>query len=464
MNNITNVSEFSNVSNVWLILVECIGVGLLSALIMMVGTKSGRSVLRSWSEFYAAISYFLVRGGSYENCPYFKDPKERQAKIQIFSLCLVFSLWDEPHYRNGTFQDDMIKNLRNVAIPGTGIPLSLLSRSKILCYCFLFVGYPIVALISAINAAWFHSREPLTHNGSDGNQTKKAVRLEDAFRQQLLMPQDWFSFWRLNCRLATFHSCVTKSKDYELEDKHLFLETAKKKSVPVSPCLDLPGVILKHCNEEGGLGFARYFSPSGGGEWLIQPILKNGPVVSRLLPKDAPLSTFRVITASRHGIPKKSLNRGKKMVEALSVVFRAGLAGAATDHESILFDVDNVTGKLRRGTTNAHWYRLGLFKGMFATPWTSKHDITCHPDTNMCLEGEKIESIERVLGIAIDAHEKLCPEVPLVGWDVSFTESYGMLLLEGNFSCNFFRGQFDLNKYTEFVDDYFTSLAGDIGY
>ena len=56
---------------------------------------------------------------------------------------------------------------------------------------------------------------------------------------------------------------------------------------------------------------------------------------------------------------------------------------------------------------------------------TSKHDITRHPDTNMCLEGE-IESIERVLGIAIDAHEKLCPEVP-VGWDVSFTKLTEML-------------------------------------
>ena len=95
---------------------ECIGVGILSAFIMMIGTSTGRSVLRSWGEFYGAVTYFLVRGGSYENCPYFKDPKERQAKIQIFSLVLIFSLWDKPHYRNGTFQDDMIKNLRNVAV------------------------------------------------------------------------------------------------------------------------------------------------------------------------------------------------------------------------------------------------------------------------------------------------------------------------------------------------------------
>jgi len=39
--------------------------------------------------------------------------------------------------RNGTFQDDMKKNLRNVAIPGTGIPLDLLCYSKIQGYLLI---------------------------------------------------------------------------------------------------------------------------------------------------------------------------------------------------------------------------------------------------------------------------------------------------------------------------------------
>ena len=30
------------------------------------------------------------------------------------------------------------------------------------------------------------------------------------------------------------------------------------------------------------------------------------------------------------------------------------------------------------------------------------------------------------------------PDVPLAGWDVAFTDK-GMLLLEANLSCNFFR-------------------------
>ena len=49
-----------------------------------------------------------------------------EARLQIYSLCLHLRLWSSPHYRSGTFANDMRKNLRNVALPGTGVPLSLL--------------------------------------------------------------------------------------------------------------------------------------------------------------------------------------------------------------------------------------------------------------------------------------------------------------------------------------------------
>jgi len=57
-----------------------------------------------------------------------------------------------------------------------------------------------------------------------------------------------------------------------------------------------------------------------------------------------------------------------------------------------------------------------------------------------------------------NAHRKMCPGVPLVGWDVALTETHGMVLLEGNFSCNFFRGTFDKQWYFEMVDEYFMAL------
>lgn len=67
-----------------------------------------------------------------------------------------------------------------------------------------------------------------------------------------------------------------------------------------------------------------------------------------------------------------------------STVFRAGLKGAATDHKSILFNVNPTTGDVKRGTTNAHWYKLGLHH-ILSCPWTSEHNFSRHPDKVGCV-------------------------------------------------------------------------------
>ena len=69
----------------------------------------------------------------------------------------------------------------------------------------------------------------------------------------------------------------------------------------------------------------------------------------------------------RRGVSIKNIKEKKPKHEditALSCVFRAGRQGAATDHDSILFDVDVKTGAIKGGTTNAHWYRLGLLQAL----------------------------------------------------------------------------------------------------
>lgn len=66
--------------------------------------------------------------------------------------------------------------------------------------------------------------------------------------------------------------------------------------------------------------------------------------------------------------------------------------------------------------------------------------------------------MKEMMDFVRDAHLRLIPHVPLCGWDVALTKDNGMLLLEGNFSCNFFRGDFDQDSYFEFVRDYFVAL------
>ncbi len=147
-----------------------------------------------------------------------------------------------------------------------------------------------------------------------------------------------------------------------------------------------------------------------------------------------------------------------KYVKPLSAVFRAGRKGAATDHSSVLFDVDKVSGKILRGTTNAHWYHLGP-TGL-TKPWRSTHDLTEHPDVpGVSLTGQELPDVPAMLEQVIDAHFKLLPDVTIVGWDVAYTKK-GICFLEVNLSCNFFRGTFDVPAYFEWVDGYFEMLDG----
>ncbi|CAN0589885.1 unnamed protein product, partial [Ectocarpus sp. 12 AP-2014] len=205
--------------------------------------------------------------------------------------------------------------------------------------------------------------------------------------------------------------------------------------VPISPFLDIPAVVIKDKNEEGGMGLYFFKNATAGGDWIIQERLDNDEFVTSLLPDKAPLSTMRVISASSEGCARLPFQQTRggfcwsplSCVDSLSCVFRAGRQDADTDHSSILFDVDASTGTLLKGTTNAHWYELGPTK-MFNTPWVSTHDVTHHPDNNRLITGEVIPDIQGKLDLVADAHFKLLPDVPLVGWDVALTTK-GVYLL-----------------------------------
>ena len=66
--------------------------------------------------------------------------------------------------------------------------------------------------------------------------------------------------------------------------------------------------------------------------------------------------------------------------------------------------------------------------------------------------------MEEIMDFVRKAHLRLIPHVPLCGWDVAITENNGILLLEGNLSCNFFRGDFDQKSYFNFVKDYLITI------
>ena len=147
----------------------------------------------------------------------------------------------------------------------------------------------------------------------------------------------------------------------------------------------------------------------------------------------------------------------------LSCVFRAGRQGAVTDHVSVLYDVDMTTGVIGLGTTNQHWYQLGLARATRCPLFSEGHTVEVHPDCGAPVCGEVIPDMASIASLVREAHRKLMPGVPLVGWDVAITAEAGVCLLEANLSCNFFRASFDERVYFAFAEALLGRLEGKAG-
>ncbi|KAL3816483.1 hypothetical protein ACHAXA_005839 [Cyclostephanos tholiformis] len=406
----------------------------------------------------AASSRAVPSSSSWTVPSFVKTPLFYQhARVHLFTLASEFYLYPRPHYRKSTHGVDLIDNLSNVAVPGTGIPLSMLVRNRPSAFALVTCAYPVISMIASLHL-WI--------------KTMGKSSVSDEYAIRLLAPDDWFSYWRLNSRIAAMHALLNDvPPGYDMENKWTFLMEGRGRDVPVSPYLDTPAIVVKHRNEEGGLGIHFYRNATDGGDWIIQERIRNGTWVSDHLPGDAPLSTFRVITQCRGALDVANANGGGCVVDdvtALSCVFRAGRGGAKTDHVSVLFDVDVGTGTVLGGTTNEHWYELGpsrcsLFNPFGGPMWRSDdHAVTHHPDGDIPVSGHVVPDIGGMLRLVEKSHLKLCPDVPLVGWDVvlSADEKLPVCLLEVNLSCNFFRGSFDRRVYLDFLEEMIVNLQG----
>jgi len=134
----------------------------------------------------------------------------------------------------------MVDNFANVSIPGMGISLRHLVSNRVTAFVLVTCIYPAVSFVAAFHL-W------ATTVGSSS--------ISDEYATRLLTPNDWFNYWRLNSRIAAFHSYITHPnsvRGYSMENKWTFLQEGTKLDVPVSPYLSNPGIVVKHRNEEGG--------------------------------------------------------------------------------------------------------------------------------------------------------------------------------------------------------------------
>ena len=425
-----------------------------------------------------------------------------------------------------------------------GIPLSWFCACRALAALFLFVVAPAASLAGALYLT-ATGAPPSALPPGPWAKRRGAARAAALYRELLLRPAHWLATWRLNCLLIAWHSAVcggsrgssgstgsanassassaAVAAEYALEDKGAFLLAAERAGLPAAPFVRAPKVFVKHRAVEGGQGIHVFRSFTAGGEWVVSEALDNAPCLARMLPPGAPLSTFRVVTASvawleareaardggasgsppgagrqqqqeqqqqlgggggasppqgrgppppppaRASTPGGSIRallagrrsragsrpgdcspplpvstavqriaggatpppllgdddgtsdgdggaasddldgargwhsptgassssaggggaagRYERAIEVLTCVFRAGLAGADTDHASVCFPVDD-GGELGPGLTAAHWYRTGL-RGALRVAGGADEVFEAHPQSGFLVAGAR---------------------------------------------------------------------------
>ena len=199
------------------------------------------SVCRTLLTYYhALIIYSWKRNAKLQDCPALHSQRPAAA-LWIFSLARTPSMWSRQHYRAPSFGTDIQGNLRNVAIPGTGIPMHLLLQGHLFVWLFLFLVYPLVALLTAVYLGYCCGEN-----------------MASRFEEHLLQPSHWFARWRLNCFLVAWHAMESDGdkavqRQYSLESKGKFLLAAEAAGIPISPFhTDVKTLFAKHVHIEGG--------------------------------------------------------------------------------------------------------------------------------------------------------------------------------------------------------------------
>lgn len=72
-------------------------------------------------QYWRILIGYIFLGKRYSGGDDNKIQDDVWANVQLYSLALIFKMWDKPHYRSKSFQEDMINNLKNVAVPGISI-------------------------------------------------------------------------------------------------------------------------------------------------------------------------------------------------------------------------------------------------------------------------------------------------------------------------------------------------------
>jgi len=75
----------------------------------------------------------------------------QHARVHLFTLASEFYLYNKPHYRKGTYGQDMVDNFANVSIPGMGISLRHFVSNRVTAFVLVTCIYPAVSFVAAFH-------------------------------------------------------------------------------------------------------------------------------------------------------------------------------------------------------------------------------------------------------------------------------------------------------------------------
>lgn len=327
--------------------------------------------------------------------------------VSIWALCVPYRLWRAPRRYDGTtFEDAYTRGAgrSRAFVPYRGLYL-----------VFLFL-WPFVAWLRAL---WRRTEAPrywrlflarpdlsLLHPKSDYTEAEAAWSRPD-------FALGMYAAWDYSKTRADWHS---------LEDKGVFVKRAREAGLPIPPTVTSAEAIARGgqwiCKDptaDLGYGVAwltaeELAEVDDHHEIVVQERLYNHPALP--FPKDAPLSTLRVITLLDAN--------GEPTVSRCAV--RIGRSGSPVDNTQqggIWCRVDLETGELC----------AGVKKDDFGV-WEDGHPIRHgeHPDNGRSFVGVRVPWFDEGRRLALEAHRKLAPDAPSLGWDVALAAEAPVLL------------------------------------
>lgn len=338
-------------------------------------------------------------------------PPRVPADVPVWALCVTFRQWNRPKRYNGeTFGQSYTRR--------AGPIRRLLVPYRLLYLVFLFL-WPLAALgIAARHAphtrtwwrhALFRPDEAMVH--PDARHTPCEI-----------------AWMRPDYALAMYYAWefVRTRQDYHwLDDKQRFVEMCRDAGLPIPPTLTAAeaarrggSFIVKDPHRDLGRGVelldaAEIAELEDADTYVIQERLYNHPALLAAFPADAALSTLRVFTTL-------DADTGEPVVTRTAIrISRAGSIADNTAQGGIWSQVDPTTGAIRAGVT----------KKTFGT-WDGDRPVRhgTHPDTGRSFDGLVVPWFEEGKRLALEAHRRIAPKAPSLGWDVALARDAPVLL------------------------------------